>query len=242
MKYLITILFIFNISTALSFDIINCCSDNEKPRIVKVDLAPMRGPYIKVEPYHVTAGANDPYSEEVLFFMIAKDMQKEMDYLKFHHYFKTEMDKLQKAIANKPGSFLSEKELYPIIYNYLEKTGNEVPRDIFNDYIIQQRDRIESLLKVFAFKSVTTYYQVLPDYTQIDLEKKGTLPVVTLKNDYGVLKTTIAANKISVYDSKKMEDKEKKALLETYKDDLNFIIKCLPDEGAPLKKHLQKVY
>ena len=242
----ISLLFIAVFSiTSFAMDRASCDTYNDRPKLTSQYEAPSFGPYIKSKPYYVTAGKNDPYSEEILYFLIAQELNKKnpslgtsSDYLKFHNYFKKKMRVLEDQ--GEDWEVVEQDKLYGIVKDYLNQNWLKLSDSEFKNIMSQTQEKLNTIKEIFAFKSNTTYYKITPVDSEVTLDTSSSLPKVTLKNEYGTMRTVIASSGLTHYESINEENEYKEKLIEENKEELNYIAKTLPSSGAPLKGTLQE--
>ena len=230
--------------TGFAMDRASCYTINDRPKLTSQYNAPSFGPYIKVSPYYVTAGKNDPYSEEILYFLIAQELNKKnssigtsSDYLKFHNYFKKKMKILEDQ--GEDWEVVEEEKLYAIVKDYLNQNWLKLSDSEFENILTQTKKKVKTIKEIFAFKANTTYYKITPEDSEVTIDTSSNLPKVTLKNEYGTMRTVIAASGLTHYESINEEEQYKKKLIQENKEELSYIAKMLPSSGAPLKANLE---
>jgi len=244
MKISLLFIAVFSI-TSFAMDRASCDTYTDRPKLTSQYEAPSFGPYIKSKPFYVTAGKNDPYSEEILYFLITQELNKKTssigtssDYLKFHNYFKKKMKELEDQ--GEAWEVVGSDQLYPVVKEYLNQNWLKLSDSEFKNILSQTQKKLDTIKEIFAFKSNTTYYKITPIDTEVTLDTSSSLPKVTLKNDYGVVSAVITSSGLTHYESINEENEYKKKLIEENKEELSYIAKTLPSSGAPLKGTLQE--
>lgn len=246
MKILMFMLTIANYTFGM--DTLSCDTASEKPKIIRASRAPEYGQYVKVRPYFVTGGKNDPYTEEILYFIILKELNLKnssigtsADYLRFHNYFKAQLTIIEKQReADKSFVPIGLDETYPIIRKFITKNWLSISEKEFSNIIDKNESTIKEVKNVFSIKSNTTYYEVHPTDASVVIDQSSSLPLVTLRTDHSSLRITVAASKLTLYKNKTDEKADQLKLINNNLSLLKYIEKVLPTKGSPLKGHLKK--
>lgn len=245
MKFLFIILFTLS---SFAFDNIVECN-GEKPGLIRMSKAPETGPYIKVPPYHVTAGKFDPFTEEIFYFLITYKLNKinpqigtANNYIEFHNFFLKQMDLILKKNENNPGFVISEKELFPIIKQFLQsKNWISSNQEEFNQLIEVNRQKATEIKNIFAIKANTSYYKIVPEDAEIKIEESDKLPSVLLKANGQAIRTTVVSNKLTLFQNQQEEQDEKKNRIAASQAEISYIESVLPTKGSPLKVFLKSI-
>jgi hypothetical protein len=209
----------------------------------KVTSAPQFGQYLRSGSYHVTAGRNDPFSEEIMFFLVTKSLNilsTQADYLSFHKYFKVEYDRL--LAANRNTSFvIGRDELFPVIRNYIvHKREIKLSIEKFNSIIEENEELYVKIKFIFSLKANTTYYVFTPENSHLVIDSSGSLTTVTVSAEGSRTKRwTLTASRLMHFasiDEQLDHDLEKASEI---KPTLEYIHKVLPIRT--IKDHLTKI-
>lgn len=222
-------LFIFLFSSSLyAQDIVDGCVEvpDEMPRLDKSLKKPELGPYIKIPSYHVTAGKNDPYSEEIIFFLFMKDKDIKPNFSEFHSFF------------NKRYNNQEDKEVLKIIHSYFALKGIKISLEEFLDFDKENKERVLKIKEAFTLKANSEFYKVYPEDTKVKIVDNEYLLQVLLQRSNKLMKYTFSSSKAFYFKDQSEEEEWNRNIIEEVREDLLFIRDNLPKEGAPIRDFL----
>lgn len=215
-----------------------------KPRVDSALHAPDSGAYYKTVSYHVTLTPIDPYSEEILFFLMTRKYGIFLgveEYLKFHSYFKKEDEKIPREDEEGHIVVVGKKLLYPVIHKYFIERGIKISDQEFNQFINDSKEIIDKVKFIFSMKAKSTYYTVFPKDADIILDESGKIPVLKIRSGSYRLHQTIVTSKLYYYENRETERKANLEKVEEVQDEIRHIYKSLPSKRTSLKKHLENL-
>jgi hypothetical protein len=215
---------------------------NSEITMNRVHSSPSSGQYLRSGSYHVTAGRNDPFSEEIMFFLVTKAISKlntPADYISFHKYFKAEYDKLL-AANNDPGYVIGRNELFPLIRKYITtKRGIALSIEDFDSLVAENEELLINVKFIFSLKANTSYYVFTPEDVQLTIDDSGSLTTVTARTDNQAKRWTLTSSRLMHFSNLEEQKSYDLNRAMKIKPTLEYIKDVLPTKT--IKDHLIKI-